>query len=472
MSTETGWLAVTVEAQQRMSMGRGAGRAFHTDTHQHVPGAVLRGAIARSWLVDGAALDTTFRDVFDRYLRFGPLFAEGTDLRPLSVRHCKYEHNPAHRCHPHRPGPAPVAVTSSPHSYWDAAFDAPAEHPLPPGWDRPDGHWVPSKGDLVTAAGVVMPTTTVTSTAIDHRRGTASDGQLFSRAAVETGTVLRGFVVGRRDILDVLAKSLTEQDRLELGGRTSVLGSARISATPIHAPSLIERHHHPVDGDRTMGGEPIASGQLVLRTQSPTFLLDPAGRASFDVEAELRRLGFAGVVERIWHRPVTEGTGGFHAASRLPKPADIGLAAGTTALLTPTQDDAAVLASITERGLGVRRPEGFGWVALADTPWHHPTANSTADSAATGTTTPDDGTGFAALWHSTRAAQLNAAQLTWLAQRLVDTTGDPSATESALQQPAAGELTTTQRTFVRDALSRPGDVRRRLADQIRARRSQ
>jgi CRISPR-associated protein Csx10 len=442
MSAPTGWLEVTVKAQQRMSMGRGAGKAFHTEGHAHVPGSVLRGAIARAWLVDGAGTDSTFRDVFDRCLRFGPMFAEGTDLRPLSERHCKYAQNPTHVCAPVQEGEAP------PRTYWDAAFDPPGDGTLPSGWDSAAGHWTTSKGDVVAAPGAQLPTTTVTSTAIDHRVGTAAKSQLFSRGAVETGTILRGLIAGHPEILDVLAKALAEQDQLELGGRSSVLGSARITAVMGVPPP-------PPEGDL-----------VVLRMLSPTFLLDPAGRPSLDktgLEAELRRLGFAGTVERVWLRPITDGTGGFHAASRLPKPADTGLAAGTTAVLRPADGDTSVLAALAKRGLGVRRPEGFGWVSYAHTPWTepvpltHPSGLATLDESA-----------YTDLRRSLREARLNTTQLTWLSQRLVEGTGQDE--DAALKQPVARGLTTGQRAAVRASLSAPGTLRRRLADRLREER--
>lgn len=441
MTGGTGWLAVTIEARQRISMGRGTGRAFHTDTHDHVPGSVLRGAIARTWLAGGGRTDTTFRDVFDRHLRFGPAFADGTSLRPLSVRYCKYRDNPDHRCGAAatdaRPDAGPTRTS------WDAAFPVSDGVTLPLDWADPHGHWTGSRGEVVAAPGAAVPVTTVTSTAIDHATGTAAEGRLFSRGAVETGTVLRGLITGEVDALETLTAWLDGHQRFELGGRSSVLGAATIR---VHRQPALP----PPERDR-----------IVLRTLSPAFLLDEAGRPSLDVAAELRRLGYRGSVERVWTRPVTEGTGGFHAASRLPKAAEVGLAAGTTAVLAPTPGDTAALERLLERGIGVRRPEGFGWIAFTEAPWEEPRPVHAAAEAL------GDGEGFAGLRRTINEARLTEPQRVWLAQRLTDTPETADAVEEVLRQPAAADLTSTQRESIRDALRRPGHVRRRLADHLR-----
>jgi CRISPR-associated protein Csx10 len=332
---------------------------------------------------------------------------------------------------------------------WDAAFPVPDDIDLPPEWDHPGGHWTGSKGDVVAAPGSRPPVTTVTSTAINHDTGTAADGQLFSRAAIEVGTILRGHITGRADVLDVLAASLADHDRLELGGRSSVLGAVRLAVQPENPPAA------------------PTGPRVVLRTLAPSFLLDDAGRPSLNLESELRRLGYQGTVEKVWSRPVTEGTGGYHAASRLPKPADVGLAAGTTAVLCPIPDDTAVLATVAGRGIGVRRPEGFGWVVFTGTPWQDPQPPSSSDGRGFSPQPGSDHAEYAELVESLRNARLDQVQRRWLGQRLGDGGGTATDVDAVLQQPGAGDLTSAQVAVVRRALTRDAEFRRRLADHLR-----
>jgi CRISPR-associated protein Csx10 len=300
----------------------------------------------------------------------------------------------------------------------------------------------------VVDAGHTPLSVTVTSTAIDHRTGAAAGSQLFSRGAVEAGTILQGYIVGAADALGVLAKSLVDHDRLELGGRTSVRGSATVTVAAVEPP--------PVPG----------GPRVVLTTTSPAFLLDDAGRPSLDLEAELRRLGYQGAVEgRVWSRPVTEATGGFHAASRLPKPADAGIAAGSTVVLLPEPQDVPVLARIVGRGIGVRRPEGFGWVRFAHEPWQPPEPQQQTHDPVDAADGQSPG-GFAMLYRSLHEARLTGAQTTWLARRLVDVGDTAADVAAALTEPGAGQLTGVQRDRARAALGEPPETRRRLADAL------
>lgn len=428
-----GRLAVTIETRQRASLGRGTGSAFLTPTHAHVPGSVLRGAIARAWIDRYGRPDDMFRDVFDGKLRFGPAFAERTDLRPLSVRSCKY--GPEH---------------CGPSWYWDEAFPVPAEVSLPAGWAG--GHWERGRGEVVCAVGIGLPVTGVTSTAIEHGTGTAAESQLFSRGAIETGTVLRGFIAGDAQTLAVLAKALIELDRMELGGRSSVFGSAHVSVDDAPPPA-----------------EP--AGAVAVRLSSPAFLVDPAGRPHLDLRRELRLLGVAGKIGSPWYRALIDGTGGFHGASRMPKPVDVGLAAGTTVVVHPAPGDLAVLAGAVAAGIGLRRAEGFGWVTLADRPWEYPEAASGGvpgayvDEVDSSRAAVDEG-GFDRLRRGVRALRLSDQLTRWLIARLGEPLGTRVAVDAAMAQPGATGLTGQQRAAVAAVLQEPPALRRRLADEL------
>jgi CRISPR-associated protein Csx10 len=424
-----------VVTQQRVSMGRGAGKAFHTTAHLHIPGSVLRGALAKAWIARRGLPDSDFRRLFDGRVRFGPLFAEGSSVLPLSVRVCKYL--PTH-CTPW---------------YADAAFPAAAGAAQPPtDWDDATGHWRSGRGDVVGPGGTTVPNDPVASTAIEPSTGTAKEANLFSRDSLRPGLVFTGAVVGDDAALQLLIEAVSDLERLELGGRSSVMGSARLSLTGIEAP---------------VGPEP-STDRVVLRLASPAFLVDNAGRPTLDVASALRRRAFSGEVERVWARSLTDGTGGFHGASRLPKPVDVGLAAGTTIALRTADDDIGVLGSLVTDGIGLRRSEGFGWLEVATGPWTTSSAVA-ADDSLIGEEGQDAGA-FGDVRRRVQDLRLGHAAGRWFVARLRDvaTTGGPSVDE-ALSQPGAMVLSRQQRQQVADVLAGQSPVvRRQLADSIDA----
>ena len=84
-------------------------------------------------------------------------------------------------------------------------------------------------------------------------------------------------------------------------------------------------------------------------------------------------------VERVWAR--RERVGGWHAASRLPKPVELAVAAGSVLLLCfdqPPPSDG--LLALSGRGIGLRRSEGFGALRVSTTAWTHPVCPETADT--------------------------------------------------------------------------------------------
>jgi len=431
-------LGVRVVAQQRVSMGRGAGKAFHTATHFHLPGSVLRGALAKAWIVRRGAPDSEFRRLFDGSLRFGPLFAEGSSVQPLSVRVCKYA--PAH-CSPW---------------YADAAFPAATDAAAPPGdWDDNAGHWRSSRGEVVGAGGTRVPSDPITSTAVEPRTGTAKEANLFSRDSLRPGLVFTGSVAGDDAGLQLLAAAVADLERLELGGRSSVMGSARLFLTGPESPVLPDR----------------SADRVVLRLNSPAFLVDDAGRPTLNVVGKPGQRRFSGEVERVWTRSLIDGTGGFHGASRLPKPVDVGLAAGTTIVLRPSGADVGVVTSLITDGIGLRRPEGFGWVEIATGPWEPTPAEAPGgtvpvnEMGETGATSA-----FGTVRRRVRDLRLGPTALQWFAARLRDvaTTGGPSV-EEALSQPGAMTLSQHQRQEVGDVFAgQSAAVRRRLADSLDA----
>lgn len=96
-------------------------------------------------------------------------------------------------------------------------------------------------------------------------------------------------------------------------------------------------------------------------------------RASLDAElAPLLGDAHVTAVERVWAR--RERVGGWHAASRLPKPVELAVSIGSVLLLDFDRPPASDrLLALTGRGIGLRRSEGFGALETAISAWGQPT---------------------------------------------------------------------------------------------------
>lgn len=306
-------------------------------SHAHVPGSVLRGALASLWLLQhgghhsGAdrALRREFVQLFEGDVRFGPLLAEGSTLEPLSVKCCKY-----------RPKPACYQVTYDASDVGSDRRIVPAECPFCSGaidW---------CKGRIL---GPPLVETTRTQLTADE---TADPGQLFTRRGLAAGTRLRGTIAGGHQWL--LSESCNGS-LVWLGGRRTVGGRARLSLTTVR------------------DSEPSArpDGLVALRLLSPGIFVDDATRPSLGFPAAdvARALGCGSVrMVRRWQRPAR--VGGWHAASGLPKPQEMAVAAGSTVLFEPSGAvGAAGLRTLQLGGVGLRRHEGFGSIVVNPGPW-------------------------------------------------------------------------------------------------------
>jgi CRISPR-associated protein Csx10 len=409
----TAVLDVTVTTEQRAGLGTERRAGNHADTHEYLPGSVLRGALAAPWVRQGRQNEPAFRRTFDGDLRFGPLLPEQSQIRPVSAHVCKYQ----------RPG-----CTST---VRDAAFESDF------GECATCGRRDPGRGELVAPGGrpwrARQPLTTA---AIDPVTQIAADGQLFSRDALPPRTVFRGQVHGPAVALAALAGT----HRVRLGGRGSVMGAATVTLQPADqvAPAL----------------EP---GVTVLVAASPVVLVDDAGRPSFDVRTELRRHGVvlapSGV--RAWIRLLPAGVGGWHAASGLPKPVTPALAAGSTWAVDV--DDPAPLQRLLDRGFGLRRQEGFGWVEVEKQAWRPAPAVFVADAV----DSPDS---YQAWQDHLAALALGRDHLLFVEDLLRDrSVGTDAAVGSVLARPRARGLSEPQRARLWSVLVGLGSEATRLA---------
>lgn len=314
-------LLLTATLTQTAALGV-TGRADHRhDTYDHVPGSVLRGALAACWLRTPGAPgpdDGAFREVFEGDGSFGPLHSSTSLPVPLSA-------------HVHKAGlDAPCGTP-----WWDAVDGLVPE--VCPKCRPSSAKLEPSKGQPTGPAAISSR-----SRVAIGADGLAEDGRLFRRAALDRGTVLTGWVSG--PAVDALTPGGTAVSRLRFGGERSIRGTADIQVSEAAPP--------PVRAEgRT----------VILRLSSPGVFVDrtghPTDKPSKPELADLLDVKIADV--RAWTR-WTE-VGGWHMASGLPKPRDRAVTAGSTYRIECAAPPAPErLAALAARGIGLRRREGFG----------------------------------------------------------------------------------------------------------------
>jgi CRISPR-associated protein Csx10 len=440
--TGGGRLRVTVTARQRLALGTGSEVSYFTGTHPFAPGSVLRGALAAAWIAENGPPTasrgaTAFRELFDGPIRYGPMFVPGTVIVPVSARRCKYPRDA--RCEAQ-------AVDEA----FETGSRCPACHgPLEPG-----------KGQVILPGGVALER--ITRTSIHPATGKATDGELYANGALPAGTTLTGYIHGRHPWLE-------HPRRLRLGGRRTVSGSADYQAVPLQ----------PAEEDQVPGewpglappagpAHPAASllpapgagdARLVIRLASPAVFIDAAGRPSLQPDPVLDLDGAE--VTRRWARPATWS--GWHAASRLPKPDEACMIAGSTYLITgPARTLRDLAERLPRQGLGLRRAEGFGDIRIARVPWRPPA------TAAPGETPDAAGAAVTAWLEDLRGLALDPPQLRWVADALRElqldrerqaTAGDSDGHDTVadlLGRAAAGGFGGRQREQLRALFTGPG----------------
>lgn len=322
---------VAMTLMQRSHLGTGPRAAFRQKTLTHVPGSVLRGALAAAWI---AAHDGTipkadrgeFIELFEHGVSYGPLFASRPPL-PLSLRVHQY----------------PATARCAQSAWNEAQLDAMPPR-LCPQCESPITRVSPEVDPFVSLPRTVVPATvTQTHVSID-RDGVAADRGLFVRQSLEPvdQQPFVGYVEGSADALKVL----TSLQDLRIGGRRSSGGRAKLQWRQV----------------AYLAPRPLDSQTIVVRLISPGIFVDDRGAPSpvpnsRDLKAAL---GVPAVVQRRWTR-WTE-VGGWHIASGLPKHTEQAVAAGSTYVITTREPLLTEGVIGLGRGLGLRRNEGFGAV--------------------------------------------------------------------------------------------------------------
>ncbi|WP_162802872.1 hypothetical protein [Ornithinimicrobium avium] len=190
---------------------------------------------------------------------------------------------------------------------------------------------------------------------ISRTGDTQVTGNLFEQHVVRRGTTVTGRLATTPEAAEVLHTLIAScEGKIVLGGSRSTQGAATLVVSDAPTPTL-ER----------VGG---TTDQVIVRLAAPGVFVDRLGRpAAAPYGAELRQqLGSPVTVTRAWSDRWTV-EGGWHAASGLPKPQERCVAAGASYVLAsqnPVTDDA--LTRLAMRGVGLRRYEGFGALAVTE----------------------------------------------------------------------------------------------------------
>ena len=315
---------LTVRLEQKTHVGAGVRADAVRATTDHIPGWTVRGAFAAAWIRRYGAPEQAhprraeFVKFFEGGVRFGPLYPDGEPPVSLALLGHKY---------PPQPTCDPVDI--------DCAVSTMPTQPCQ-GCGMP---YEPQRGlrnrlAVTRRAGLQI-----------GAEGVAVPGPLFMIESLPVGATLTGQIIG--DTADLAA--LADLPGLRIGGRRTTHGQARpaITAdTSVVPPQVISRR------------------RFVIRLASPAVFVDGSGRPlPHPSPRELStHLGAAVSVTRSWYR--WERVGGWHAASGLPKPMETAVAAGSTYVCEADADlDPQALTRFADRGVGLRRHEGFGHLA-------------------------------------------------------------------------------------------------------------
>lgn len=303
------WLRYTLEPLTVVSAGRSREVGFDRPAYDVLPGTVIRGALGAGWWQEGAGdqerFDAVFGSLMTVHAAVPTLGDEAAQLIPMLWSREKYGNQ----------------------EYVAAAATSANGRVAGRGWSVPR--------EWMTA-----------STRTSLEKGVAVDGVLFTRRASSKGVVYGGHIRLDGDS-DATVAWLTKGRNVSVGGQRSVLGRCRwqceVAEDPFPAPK--------------------EAGTVMLVALQPIILLDELGAASLDLQGAIATAvaaaGASVEVGEVRTRPVS--VGGWHGRAGIPKPMDWALDAGSSALLKAT-DPAAWQA--LHGGLGIRRLEGYGAVAL------------------------------------------------------------------------------------------------------------
>lgn len=346
-------LAVEAEVVGELALGGRPEAGNLVPGLAYVPGSTLRGALAARWQGDRGS--EAFRRAFlSGRVRFGYLYPEDAQAAalpvPLSLRTCKL-----------RPG----AVRRGGHGFVDLLEEPWAEHCPQEGcsgrlvpWDR----GFQGQAEEPAEGLAVSP-----HNRIERRSQTVVDDGLFAYQVLPEGRRLRGYLRAESGedmalLLDGLGLEPGEPFPLRVGRRKGALGYLRcfLAAYAGTDGGVGLFPAAPEIPGRWREGEALRIDLLTPAIVLDRFLGYRESLAPADLGLERRAFDDAFARSQI--------LAGWHGAHRLPKGDEVAVRAGSCYLLLRPESGAdgelRALAEAARRGIGRRRAEGFGVVAV------------------------------------------------------------------------------------------------------------
>lgn len=276
----------------------------------YIPGGLIRGAAVNAYGGKKDANDDTFRRLFlngkTRFLNAYPLSKDGKRTHPTPLKFKKPK-------------------------YFDASEYSSIE------------------GGKILALEEEWQINVHTQRDAKLGHATTEAGAVYRYIALPAGMTLQGAVITESNEDAETLKTLLNNKSLLLGkARTAGYGHAVLNTDPL--------------GDWQKFAS-TTTDIFTITLLSPTIVRDEYGQPTLDISHALKtRLGLdALTIEEASQK--SEVVGGFNRTWGLPLPQVTALAAGSYFKIEANVD-AKKLQALQETGIGERRAEGFGWVAV------------------------------------------------------------------------------------------------------------
>ncbi|HAJ36717.1 MAG TPA: hypothetical protein DCL15_13610 [Chloroflexi bacterium] len=350
--------------------GPGGGDPNSESSLAYIPGSAIRGMLASRWLADhpsvDAATDPTFRRLFldgsVRYLNAYPALSNGVRMAPTprSWRVDKEDRNEKHISDFALTDA--IAQPGSPQPTWrspGAAFCM-----VSAGYDEENSLW------RFKAYSCTPRQTIAIHTARVDRQQVTKDATVFRYDALAAGQTFASAIVADDPADLIECQRLLPQAGLVRLGRSqnTGYGLVRISYPPDESgePQTALRQNWrewtpPIADAGESAPKPT---RLVVTLLSDAIVRDPlTGAETDDITAALYAPGETPVrpIDAFVH---TEVVGGFNRRWNLPLPQATAIGAGSVFVFDYNEGLQRRLEELVEQGIGERRVEGFGRIAV------------------------------------------------------------------------------------------------------------
>ncbi|HNZ02035.1 MAG TPA: hypothetical protein PKJ34_12535 [Anaerolineaceae bacterium] len=313
----------------------GAGEENSTTTLPYIPGSAIRGAVIREYLQihrgeDISQTDTGRKLFFNGsvcYLNAYPSWDGGVRMlpTPFSLKYPKKDENEN-----------PVSIT-------DYAInpDADLSNPKSP----PDDFAVIKTGNIWLHS--LNRTIRVHNGSNQRMVKRSGESFVFRYEALAEGQVLAGVIISKDLALLATIQSLLKDKTILLGGSlTAEYGQVQVE-------SLNIQQNWQETGQRSTSGD----GVVTITLLSDAILRGEDGQYHLDLQPVLKKTHKSAFIrERI--------VGGFNKKWGLPLAQSIAIQAGSVFTYNAGEIQPGLLDSISESGVGERRVEGYGRVAV------------------------------------------------------------------------------------------------------------